>query len=118
MKKTYELNWNNSFFITIQLDHEKDLEQIFKEMNNFWADSDDRLNAYDGNIIHVGIKLIADKAFCLIAEGCFGIEHLKSKFEAEEGYCHIDGSSGIEIIDYYWCGLDDSVITITEVNYE
>lgn len=48
-------------------------------MNNFLSESENRLDAYDGNIIHLGLKLIAHKAFSLIAEG--GIEHLKLKFK-------------------------------------
>lgn len=114
-KKTYELNWYGSFFITIQLDHEKDIEQIFKEMNEYWGGCEDRLRKYNDNITYVGLKLIAERAFYLIVQDLISVEELRSKIKDEEGFWDIDEKQGIKIIDYYWSGLDDFGITITEV---
>jgi hypothetical protein len=102
VKKTYELNWNSSFFITIQLDHEKDIEQIFKEMNDYWSRSEERLLASNGNIFYVGLKLIAERAFYLIVQDLISVEELSSKIKDEDGFWDVDEKQGIKIIDCHW----------------
>lgn len=117
-KKTYKVEWSASYEIVIELDFSKDIAGIFSVMNEFWDGSDERLDAYDCDIIKVGLKMLAEKAFRTIANIDFGVGYLIAKFENEEGYPPVDGSIGIEILDYYWNGLDDYDVSITEIKDE
>lgn len=71
-----------------------------KMMNEFFTDSESRLEDADGDVVIAYLKMLCHKCIGMSIEhykNCQGIIRLFN--DGEEGYSKIDGSQGIKLID-------------------
>lgn len=77
-------------------------KKICHAINNFWGNSEDRLNKADDCIYQCVTRMIADEIIKLQMRTSlfYGVEAaIKAFTEGIEGFCPIDGSYGIKL-DY------------------
>ena len=75
------------------------MEDSIKGMVNFWTGSEQRIEENDGNILNAFLKSLCQKSISILADTNLSTYGLVHEFDDLEGWCKMDGSSGIEIID-------------------
>ncbi len=99
---------------TVEIDKEKAMP-VIKEMVEFWSAWEDLLEANDGNYIdaflqQLGRRLMYNQiGFNRSVEGA--IENLASM----EGWCKMDGSQGIRLIEIDSCSFEHDEFEFVEI---
>lgn len=112
MKKTYIVNQNDILATAkVQIDFSKinkygdqeyTITEGIKDMVEFWSDWEFRLALNDGDYTKTFLKDLL-KELCLIYFGSncnYNLYGLKEEFNNKEGYCKIDGSYGITLLQF------------------
>jgi hypothetical protein len=97
------------FDVTVKVDTEV-FPKWAKEMIEFYGDQPKKrfMNRYNNNVIHAALSLVHNKALWLSLEhGVERVDELVSLFKGEEGYPPMDGSYGIQIVDFKPIAFDD-----------
>lgn len=84
-----------------------------KEMILFWSGGEERLNLNDGDIVETFLQQLGQKIYFMIND-CGSLYSLINDFDwnnqfnggGQEGYCPMDGSKGIKIIEAETWGVD------------
>lgn len=82
--------------VTVDIDHDKLTPEIAQETNNFWMNSEERLEAADGDSVVAVIRLAAARFMSSLLEG-MSIEGAQSDLESAEGW---PPETGIKLVDY------------------
>jgi len=114
MKTTYTIDYNYTHDMKFEIDHEVATEEFFHELNNFWSESEDRVDE-DGSAFSGVMKLLAAVIFQLTVYPNKNTHGIKKLFQdGQEGWPQLDGSWGIELISTDSFEFDDSEFTITK----
>lgn len=100
--KTFNIIFDYTPLATVQIDEEK-AAALIKEMVDFWSGSEDRLEANDGSYLHTWLKQLA--VFIL---------RLRRTPDGDEGWCKLDGTYGIKLLNWEEYEHDEDQIEITE----
>jgi len=106
-----EIDFNNS-----------DVMKNIKDMVEFWSEWEDRLDCNDGDYVKTFLQQLGQKVFFMINE-CGSLYSLLNHFDwdfkwgnsGEEGYCKMDGSKGIKIIDVDSWGIDKDEFDVENI---
>ncbi|AXF86412.1 hypothetical protein DTO96_102166 [Ephemeroptericola cinctiostellae] len=93
--KTYTLRLAGLFDVTFEVNHEVMTDERFHEVNNFWSNSDGRLEENNGDICKTVLKLYARTFF-----ECTHYFSPVEAFNQEEGFYNLSDKSGIKVLDY------------------
>lgn len=115
MKAIYTIDYNYTHDMKFEVDHSIATEDFFHELNDFWSESEDRVDE-DGSAFSGVMKLLAAVIFQLTVEypnkNTNGIKQL-FKY-GKEGWPQLDGSWGIELLETDSFEFDSSEFTITK----
>ncbi len=107
----FHVEWEIDFEIDHSVMTDKDLHLI----NNFWSNSEDRLDDCDGDIVQVVLKMLARDALFLMVECPTSEKGLIERFKSEEGWPALDGSTGILITYVEALDLDYDAFEVKKV---
>lgn len=88
------------------------VSEAIKDMVDFWTGSDNRLRDNDGNYLNTFLKQLATKVIGLLADGNFSTYGIIEEMKDQEGWCNLDGSFGIKLLDVTSPEMD------TQTDYE
>lgn len=88
------------------------VSEAIKDMVDFWTGSDNRLRDNDGNYLNTFLKQLATKVIGLLADGNFSTYGIIEEMKDQEGWCKLDGSFGIKLLDVTSPEMD------TQTDYE
>lgn len=107
MKKKYYVEHTGAYgSITVEIDHGfvdkdgNDINAIIDTMLEFWIGSQKRIDENDGDKIKTFLKQLCEKTMRLVTSENLSMRGLLEEFEEAEGWCKMDGSKGIEIVDF------------------
>lgn len=90
--------------VTFEVDHDKlDLDEL-KDMHTFWMGHEDTLREFDGNMLYAFLSGAAATAINIQFDRGYHLKGLIEEFDYDErgcgveGYCKMDGSTGIRIV--------------------
>lgn len=96
------------------------MDMIIKDLVEYWSGWKLRLILNDGNYTVTFLKDLM-KEICLIyfSSNCtYNIKGIIGEFENKEGYCKMDGSMGIKIVNFTYPDiLDDDYYEVESVTY-
>lgn len=103
-KKTYKIehDWL-TWEATVEIDEET-AAQPMKEMVEFWSDFEGRLEHHDGNYTLTFVEMLGRELLHAVIADC-SAGAIQDHFKDLEGWCAMDGSKGIRIVD-----VDDYMI--------
>lgn len=105
MKTKYNINYDNKASVIIEVDDEIMTEEALAEINNFWSNHENRLDAAEGNILRAVLKLLTATILVTQVEqgvnkaGMIRMFDWNGRNGGIEGWPCMDGSQGFEIID-------------------
>lgn len=121
-KKRYLLEHDGTYFdMTVEVDHDKVTEKVLTEINEFWTDGKDRLEAAGGDVLQAVLKMLCQYVITLQIEYGYNTHGIRELFNwgvrgnGQEGWPMMDGSEGIEIIHVSNTEIPSSEITVMEV---
>ncbi len=76
-------------------------------MVDFWTGSKSKLIDNDDNYTRTFLKMLCEECICLGAGKNFSLYGIISEFKDNEGWCKMDGSTGIEITYFVSPEFDD-----------
>lgn len=82
------------------------INDFIKSMVEFWTDSEDRLSFNKESYLRTFLKQLCQKSLELANQYNKNTNGVIRLFEEEEGYCLMDGSAGIKIIEVSQMELD------------
>ena len=98
--KIYEIKSNQvTWSIRIEILEDQSRSHI-RAMVEFWTDWEYRLASNDGDYTITFLQFIARDIFKLIINEDLSLNQLRKYFDDAEGYCPINGSYGIDIVDF------------------
>lgn len=112
--KTYKLSYDlGRWSATVQIDEEKAKDNI-KEMVEFWSDYDIRLERNNNDYTLTFLNMLGVKLLSLSLD--YGMEGIIYLFnEGVEGWCSLDGTDGIELLDVEEFNFEHDEISIEKV---
>lgn len=114
--KRYKLDYDWKADIVIEIDHDIATESIFHELNDFWGDSEDRVDD-EGSAFEGVMKMLGGVILALTVEYNYntrGIVSLFSGKHGQEGWPPMDGEYGIKIVSVDSFCFDSSDFTLEE----
>jgi hypothetical protein len=119
IKKYTITEWNDNTVVFV-VDHDKITNESFHALNNFWSDSESRLDDANGDVVIAVLKMFAE--YCLKHQMYHSLNNygMMSHFGTDdrphsgvEGYPRMDGSVGILLVsvDTPEIEIDDDVKT-------
>ena len=95
--------------ITVEIDFDKVNEvmekkevpilETIKEMVLFWTSGEELIEDYEGDYVKAFLKNLCQKALGIQYEFYVNTSGVISHFESQEGYCSMDGSMGIKLLE-------------------
>ena len=70
-----------------------------EEMVNFWTGSESRLEDNEGNYLNTFLKQLCNEVIGLLASKNLSTYGVIEEMKGEEGWCPLDGTWGIKLID-------------------
>lgn len=114
--KRYKLDFDWKADIVIEIDHDKANEAFFHQLNEFWMDSEDRVDE-DGSAFSGVMKLLGAVILQLTVEfpnkNTNGIKQLF--IDGQEGWPTMDGEYGIKIVSVDSFCFDSSDFRLEEL---
>jgi len=111
--ENFSLNWEMS----VAIDEEKAMPFI-KEMVEFWAGWESLLADFNGDYLKAFLKMLGAECLQLMITEDYTLEGLIGAFDQsnqKEGWCPLDGTYGIEIIDADDCRIYEEEFSISEI---
>lgn len=104
------------FEVVVEINNELLTDALLHEINNFWCEAEDRLDEYDGNVLHAVLGILYRRLWWSIVElgGDAHVDHMVSHFKNIEGWPPMDGSFGIKFVSFDSVEFDHTP-TIKEV---
>lgn len=107
--KTYKLEMNQTHWeMQVEIDEEliypygdnktSTCKEAIITMVEFWANHKSLLEDNDGDYTKAFLKMLARECFLITVEKQYNLNGLIEEFEDREGWCNMDGSFGIKII--------------------
>ncbi len=102
----------NAWLIEIEIDHDVMTEEKLHQINNFWSDSEYRLNKH-GSVLNAVLIMLAQHALLIAISSDLNAYGVVCEFDwndgnGQEGWPPMDGSEGIRITDIDTSGIFDS----------
>lgn len=88
--------------VRIAIDTNKISEKTIKELNDFWAASEDRVLEARGDITRAYVKFLAEHALGVASSNLYNHYGVMRWYDDAEGFCKMDGSAGILI---HYCSV-------------
>lgn len=106
-----EIMINEEFITMPGTKHQSTTLDCIKTMVDFWYDSKQRLNENNGDYVKTFLKQLASRILFEAANGnnLYGVV---SSFDDREGWCKMDGSFGIEILQVDEFDIEQSDFSI------
>ncbi|HFO6377389.1 TPA: DUF2528 family protein, partial [Escherichia coli] len=97
--------------IEIEIDHDVMTEEKLHQINNFWSDSEYRLNKH-GSVLNAVLIMLAQHALLIAISSDLNAYGVVCEFDwndgnGQEGWPPMDGSEGIRITDIDTSGIFD-----------
>lgn len=108
---TVEINFDE------KLKDNQSVNEVIKEMVEFWAGYESLVNHFEGDYVKAFLKNLCCKILGMLVEYPFADEErMIELMSKEEGYCSLDGSFGITLVDFEEMNFSDEAdYTIKEV---
>lgn len=100
---TVEINFD---FVSEVKKEKYSMMQMIKTMVDFFSDGDNRLKS-NKNYLEAFLKQLTEISIFISIENNCNINGVIRQFEKQEGYCRMDGSMGIKLIELCRLELDD-----------
>jgi len=114
-KKMYDIEYGPTWWeCTVVIDHTPEVDNAIREMVEFWAGWEHHLKDNNGDYTKTFLKNLARDINYIQAEFNYNLVGVIEEYSKErEGWCKMDGSSGIEItaIDDFDFGRDQYLVT-------
>lgn len=114
--KQYKLDYDWKADVVIEINHDIATESFFHELNDFWCESEDRVDE-DGSAFSGVMKLLAVVILQLTVEfpnkNTNGIKQLFK--DGQEGWPPMDGEYGIKIVSIDSFCFDSSDFSLEEI---
>ena len=110
--KKYIIDYDWKASIEIEIDHDVMTEEKLHQINNFWSDSEYRLNKHD-SLLNAVLIMLAQHALLIAISKDLNAYGVVCEFDwddgnGQEGWPPMDGSEGIRITDIDTSGIFDS----------
>ncbi|ECX7396387.1 DUF2528 family protein, partial [Escherichia coli] len=101
--KKYIIDYDWKASIEIEIDHDVMTEEKLHQINNFWSDSEYRLNKH-GSVLNAVLIMLAQHALLIAISSDLNAYGVVCEFDwndgnGQEGWPPMDGSEGIRITD-------------------
>ncbi|EMR7184339.1 TPA: DUF2528 family protein [Escherichia coli] len=109
--KKYIIDYDWKASIEIEIDHDVMTEEKLHQINNFWSDSEYRLNKH-GSVLNAVLIMLAQHALLIAISSDLNAYGVVCEFDwndgnGQEGWPSMDGSEGIRITDIDTSGIID-----------
>jgi len=98
------MDWNDAFSLTVEIDHSVLTTEMLHQINDFFSNSDDRLEEADGNVLIAVLKMLF-KTFMY-----FSFDHVDAinafQSDTPEGFIYFNGKYGANLISYSDLDID------------
>lgn len=110
--KTFKVSYSwMDWDMKIEIDFDfPNIMSDMKEMVLFWSGGEERLDFNDGDVVKTFLQQLVQKVYFMIND-CGSLYTLVNHFDwdnkfyyGKEGYCNMDGSKGIKIIEAHTWG--------------
>ncbi|HVW97530.1 MAG TPA: DUF2528 family protein [Mucilaginibacter sp.] len=99
-KKTYTVIYLPTIWeCRVEIDHEEKTLEAIRLMVEFWTGYEYRLSANNGDYVKTFLQQLAREINYIQAEHNYNLKGVTDEFKNREGWCPMDGSYGIVILD-------------------
>lgn len=123
-KKRYTVSLSANYTeVVIDIDEDFVIDPIkqyttknaIKDMVEFWSDWETDLEYQDGDYIKLFLKNLARQCFMLGFSTTLNEKGIAQEIESQEGWCLLDGSKGIWIVNIDDCRFDNDDMEVAEI---
>lgn len=90
---------DTNFVKTVEGQPSMPILEAIKQMVEFWTDWEDALDENEGDYIKTFVCQLAKRIFHIALSNNYNLFGITEEFKNEEGYCVMDGSFGIWILE-------------------
>lgn len=100
MKMSYGIEYGPTWWeCTVEIDHNDETLANIKSMVEFWMGWEDRLETNDGDYTKTFLQQLAREICMIEVEFNYNLVGVTGEFNNREGWCKMDGSMGIKIVN-------------------